>query len=229
MARDRPEPATHRDDGHAHAWSPDGRWIYYSSIRERNGIYRRRADGSGTEEAVLEGSAAFLLVNSHSPTAPRLLYMDFSNGTGELRELDVERKETRAVVWGAEGIYSPDGEWIAYIDFGLQSLAITHADRGGRIHVAGAGAQIRWRGDMTELYYIVPDKKLMCVPLTKRDGTIEPGNPFELFQTRIVESTLVLFQYDVSPDGQEFLINSLPRADAAAPLSLIVNWEEIGG
>jgi hypothetical protein len=73
------------------------------------------------------------------------------------------------------------------------------------------------------------DKKLMCVPLTKRDRTIEPGNPFELFQTRIVEPTLVLFQYDVSPDGEEFLINSLPRADAAAPLSLLVNWEEIGG
>jgi eukaryotic-like serine/threonine-protein kinase len=205
-----------------HAWSPDGQWIYYSASRERNGIYRRRADGSGSEETVLEGSPAFLLVNSHSPTAPRLLFMDFSNGTGGLRELYLETKQTREVVWGAEGIYSPDGEWIAYVDFGLQSLAITHADRGGRIQVAGGGAQIRWRGDMTELYYIAPDKKLMCVPLTKRDGTIEPGNPFELFQTRIVEPTLVLFQYDVSPDGEEFLINSLPRADAAAPLSLIV-------
>jgi Tol biopolymer transport system component len=213
----------------AHAWSPDGQWIYYSAIREGNGIYRRRADGSGTEETVLEESTAFLLVNSHSPTAPRLLYMDFANGTGELRELDIVRNQTRVVVWGAEGIYSPDGEWIAYMDFGLQSLAITHADRGGRIQLASGGAQIRWRGDMTEVYYIAPDKRLMCVPLTKRDGTIEPGNPFELFQTRVVEPTLVLFQYDVSPDGQEFLINSLPRADAAAPLSLIVNWEEIGG
>jgi len=220
-----PRIGTHK----AHAWSPDGQWIYYSAIRERDGIYRRRADGSGTEETVLEESTAFLLVNSHSPTAPRLLYMDFSNGTGGLRELCVETHQTKEVVWGAEGIYSPDGEWIAYVDFGLQSLAITHADRGGRIQVAGGGAQIRWRGDMTELYYIAPDKKLMCVPLTKRDGTIEPGNPFELFQTRIVEPTLVLFQYDVTRDGEEFLINSLPRADAAAPLSLIVNWEEIGG
>jgi serine/threonine protein kinase len=220
-----PRIGTHK----AHAWSPDGQWIYYSASRERqDGIYRRRADGSGTEETVLEATTTFLLVNSHSPAAPRLLFMDFSNGTGELRELQIDTNQTRDMVWGAEGIYSPDGEWIAYVDFGLQSLAITHADRGGRIQVAGGGAQIRWRGDMTELYYIAPDKKLMCVPLTKRDGTIEPGNPFELFQTRIVEPTLVLFQYDVSPDGQEFLINSLPRADASAPLSLIVNWEEIG-
>ena len=213
----------------AHAWSADGQWIYYSATRERDGIYRRRANGSGTEEIVLEESTAFLLVNSHSPTAPRLLYMDFSNGIGALRELDIEKHEAKELAWGAEGIYSPDGEWIAYIDNQLQSLALTHADRGGRVQLAGWGAQIRWRRDMTELYYIAPDKKLMCIPLTKRDGTIEPGNPFELFQTRIVESTLVLFQYDVSPDGKEFLINSLPRADAAAPLSLIVNWDEIGG
>jgi hypothetical protein len=130
---------------------------------------------------------------------------------------------------GAEGVYSPDGEWIAYVDFGRQAIAITHADNGGRIYLSNAGSQARWRGDMTELYYIAPDKKLMCVPLTMRDGTIEPGSVVELFQTRIVGAALVLFQYDVRPDGEEFLINSLPRADAVAPLSLIVNWEEILG
>jgi Tol biopolymer transport system component len=212
----------------AHAWSPDGRWIYYSATGERNGIYRRRADGSGAEETVLE-SQAFLLVNAHSPTAPRLLFMDFSNGVGSLREYDIEKRETRMVADGAEGVYSPDGEWIAYVDFGRQAIAITHAEKGGRIYLSNAGSQARWRGDMTELYYIAPDKKLMCVPLTMRDGTIEPGSVVELFQTRIVGAALVLFQYDVRPDGEEFLINSLPRADALAPLSLIVNWEEISG
>ena len=108
-----------------------GRDVAIKILPAPNGIYRRRADGSGSEETVLEESTAFLLVNSHSPTAPRLPFMDFSNGTGGLRELDVETNQTKDVVWGAEGIYSPDGEWIAYVDFGLQSLAITHGDRGG--------------------------------------------------------------------------------------------------
>jgi hypothetical protein len=35
----------------------------------------------------------------------------------------------------------------------------------------------------------------------------------------------VLFQYAVTPDGQRFLINSLPREDAAAPLTLLSNWQ----
>ena len=122
----------------------------------------------------------------------------------------------------------PEPVYRALDQFARTSLAITHAERGGRIHVANAGAQARWRADMTELYYVASDKKLMAVPLTKRNGTLEPGLPVELFQTRIIEPILVLWQYDVHPDGQEFIINSLPRADAAAPLSLIVNWEQVG-
>jgi hypothetical protein len=33
-----------------------------------------------------------------------------------------------------------------------------------------------------------------------------------------------IFQYDVSHDGKRFLINSLPREDAAAPLALLTDW-----
>jgi hypothetical protein len=78
---------------------------------------------------------------------------------------------------------------------------------------------------MTEIFYIDGDKRLMRVPITVRDGTIEPGKPVPLCQTRIVQPRLVLFQYDVNRAGDRFLINSLPRADAAAPLTMIVNWD----
>jgi hypothetical protein len=47
-----------------------------------------------------------------------------------------------------------------------------------------------------------------------------------LFQTRILQAQLVLFQYDVTSDGQRFLINSLPRTTLLRPLALIVNWDE---
>jgi hypothetical protein len=43
-----------------------------------------------------------------------------------------------------------------------------------------------------------------------------------LFQTRIVASQFVLFQYEVAPDGR-FLINSVP-ADSASPLTLLTDW-----
>jgi hypothetical protein len=93
----------------------------------------------------------------------------------------------------------------------------------------GIGSQARWRADGKEIFYIAPDRKLMVVPVTERSGRIEPGVAHPLFQTRIVQPRLVLFQYDVTRDGQRFLINSLPREDAAAPLSMLINWQEPAG
>jgi eukaryotic-like serine/threonine-protein kinase len=208
----------------AHVWSPDRRWIYYSALRAKNGIYRRLSDGSGAEETVLE-SDAHLLVNDHSPTAPRLLFMDFSRGIPGLRELDLESGAARFVAEGAEGAYSPDGRWIAFVSI-TSGIVITRASGDGRIQLtSGLSSQTRWGADMTEMFYIDGDKRLMRVPITVRDGTIEPGKPAPLFQTRIIQPRLVLFQYDVNRAGDRFLINSLPRADAAAPLTMIVNWD----
>ena len=34
----------------------------------------------------------------------------------------------------------------------------------------------------------------------------------------------MLFQYNVTKDGERFLINSLPREDAAVPLTVTFNW-----
>ena len=207
----------------AHAWSADGRWIAYSAMRSKNGLYRRPADGSGPEEAIYE-SDAHLLVNAYSPDGSRVLAMDFAKGVPELRAFEVRSKQSDQVDVGAEATYSPDGNWIAYIGYSAPGVSVKPVSRPGRIQLSSAGGQARWRHDMTEIFYIAPDKKMMAVPLTIRNGVLEPGKPVELFQTRIVQPRLVLFQYDVTRDGQRFLINSLPREDAAAPLTLLVNW-----
>jgi hypothetical protein len=65
---------------------------------------------------------------------------------------------------------------------------------------------------------------MMKVSLTLRDGMLQPAAPQPLFLTRIVQPRLVLFQYDVTEDGQRFLVNSLPREDTAAPLTMLSNW-----
>jgi Tol biopolymer transport system component len=206
------------------AWSRDGKWIAYSAMRSKTGIYRRPADGSGPEETIHE-SEAHLLVNSYSRDGA-VLAMDFAKGIPELRAFDVQSKQSRLFDVGAEGSYSPDGRWIAHLGYNnTPGVSVTPAAGGGQIRVSsGPGSQARWRRDMTELYYIAPNRKMMVVPLTSRDGTLEPGPPRELFQTRVVQPALALFQYDVTADGQKFLINSLPREGVSAPLTLLVNW-----
>jgi eukaryotic-like serine/threonine-protein kinase len=212
----------------AHRWSDDGRWLVYSSIRETHeGIFRRPVDGSGQEERLVD-SQAHLLLNDHARDGSRFLYMDFSGGDPGIRSYEFASRETELLVeFGAEATYSPDGQWLAYLEFPV-GLRVTRANERGapRVQLSGGpGSQIRWRGDGRELYFVAPDKQLMAVSLAVgKDRLPEPSVPRPLFRTRIVQPRLSLFQYDVTTDGQTFIINSLPREDAAAPLTVLTNW-----
>jgi hypothetical protein len=68
----------------------------------------------------------------------------------------------------------------------------------------------------------------MAVTVNVTGGRFEPSAPHPLFRTRMHASRFALFQYDISPDGKRFLINSLPREDAAAPLTLVTDWTQLG-
>lgn len=210
----------------AHVWSADGRSLLYTSQRKLTGLFRRPADGTGQEELLVE-TPAHLLVNAYAPLANRVLYMDFRNQAPELRALDLETQHDELIDNGAEGSYSPDGRWLVYVGYPSPGLLLRSTSGGPRIPLTnGFGSQARWGADMKEIFYIAPDKQMMRIPLTMRDGTLEPGDPVPLFQTRIIQARLALFQYDVTRDAQRFLINSVPREDAAAPLTLLVNWPQ---
>jgi hypothetical protein len=45
-----------------------------------------------------------------------------------------------------------------------------------------------------------------------------------LFETHLLDTTLTsLAQYDVSPDGQRFLMN-VAKQTAAVPVTVVLNW-----
>jgi hypothetical protein len=57
-------------------------------------------------------------------------------------------------------------------------------------------------------------------------SNFEAGPPETLFQThrRQPVSAMDFFSYDVTADGQRFLINTRLDQPNAAPLSIILNW-----
>jgi hypothetical protein len=93
----------------------------------------------------------------------------------------------------------------------------------------GGGEEPRWRGDGKELFYLAPDGKLMAAEVkseAKNSAGFESGSPIPLFQThpRQPMSAMDFFSYDLTPDGQKFLVNSRVESSNTAPLSVILNW-----
>jgi Tol biopolymer transport system component len=87
------------------------------------------------------------------------------------------------------------------------------------------GQEPRWRQDGKELFYVSADGKLMAVEVTT-DAGFKAGSPVALFQThrRQSVSSQDVFSYDVSGDGQKFLIITKMDEGTAAPLSVLLNW-----
>ena len=67
------------------------------------------------------------------------------------------------------------------------------------------------------------DRKLMAADV-KTEPRLETGPPRALFQTKVLPLIESRNHYDVTPDGQRFIVNSRRPADATAPITVIVGW-----
>ena len=138
--------------------------------------------------------------------------------------------QTQADEHGAQ--FSPDGKWIAYVTntSGQAEVYVQpFPDRGSATRISVAvGAQIRWRADGRELFYVARDGRLMAVPIQPASNgqPIEVGVAVPLFATKIGHflASGPQGQYIVSADGQRFLMNTIIRDTRPTPLRLIVNW-----
>jgi Tol biopolymer transport system component len=125
--------------------------------------------------------------------------------------------------------FSPDGHWIAYASNETGSLEVyvsPFPSMNGKWQVSSNGGQEpKWRSDAKELFYLSTDGKVIAVPIST-NGSFQAGTPVTLFQThrRQPMSSQDLFSYDVSAEGQKFLVATKLDEARAAPLSVLLNW-----
>jgi len=210
-------------------WSPDGRRLLFTSNRNLiTDLLVKNSDGSGEDKVLLHEA-----VNNVSTDLSRDgKYILYSHGT-ELSYLalpGLQTKpflQTRSVL--ANGQFSPDGRWVAYAsnETGRWEIYVaSFPEPRGKWQVsAGGGEQPRWRGDGRELFYLAPDGVMMAAPVNS-GASFDAGRPTALFQAHPYQpiSALDLFTYDVTADGQRFLINTRTEQTEAAPLSVQLNW-----
>jgi eukaryotic-like serine/threonine-protein kinase len=160
--------------------------------------------------------------------------MNFAGGKGPrlwIHENAPEKKDyplLRTNFSEENGRFSPDGHWLAYSseETGKDELfVVPFPDLSSKWQVSTAGGeQVMWRSDGKELFYIGPDRKLMAVGIDTAGGNFKATLPHELFATSVTNTHHSYRQYDVSRDGQRFVINT--RAEQSAePITLYANWE----
>ena len=216
-------------------WSPDGRQIAFSS--RRNGqldIYRKNASGIGEAELLLESEAPKAPVE-WSQDGAWLSFVDLdSQGNWDLWVLPLaeDREPIPFLHTPFEdllGRLSPDSRWMAYMsdESGQREIYVqSFPESGGKWLISTSGGVYpQWRADGRELFYLGPDGNLMAVEIEADGDTPVAGIPQALFPINGPgPTTLQRNNYEVTADGQRFLVNAFVEDAVRAPITWVLNW-----
>jgi Tol biopolymer transport system component len=219
-------------------WSPDGKKILF--FRNPTGMFLKAANGAGEEQQlVLPESAGslgtpkdwsndgrFLIYARIDPKTKRDLWVLNMDGDHQSRKfLHTEFNETAAK-------FSPEPQgprYVAYVSDESGSYEVyvtTFPDASEKWPISnGGGYQPRWRRDGKELLYFTGEGKLMSVDVTL-SPSFKAGVPKVLFSAPIYGggSYTELLRWDLTPDGQKFLINSTSTGQSS-PIAVVINWQ----
>jgi serine/threonine protein kinase len=220
-------------------WSRDGSLIAYRSLQATDtNVFVKQAHGLQPARSVFSVKDSGHVSDDITPNSWSLdnkeLLCTLQPGTGGSQLVLLSASGSKLTPFlttktsETNGQISPDGNWVAYAsnESGDWEIYVTtYPAAAGKWQVSrGGGTEPRWRGDGKEMFYIGAGSTLMAVPVTS-DGTFAAGNPTPLFRTqfRAPVSSTDLFSYDVTKDGQRFLVNRYAKPAHVAPLHIILN------
>jgi WD40-like Beta Propeller Repeat len=204
-----------------------------------NNLYVRPANGSRGEELVFEevgDDRSSMIAATLSADGSRFLYMTTGlRSSYDIMDLTLAPLATKPLLNGefneAQPVLSPDGRWVAFTsdETGAQQVYI-QAYPGGeqRQQVSsGGGTEPQWRKDGREIFFLNENRTMTAAPVSSAGV---PGTPQLLFQTRVaVTGNAYRRSYEVSPDGQRFLVNTMP-GDAHQPvIHVVLDWRALLG
>jgi len=219
-------------------WSRDGKTVAYRSVGETAKLLAKAASGLERERTALSiDISQDILANSwtlddqqilctawlaNSPSGRATGLFLVPAGGGQMKPFIETRGSERT------GQISPDGKWVAYASTESGDWEIyvtTFPGAAGKWQISrGGGTEPHWRGDGKELYYIGHSGMLTAATVST-EGGFSSGAPVPLFQLRgrpHVSSTDE-YTYDVTKDGQRFLVNRFVKADHPTPLTIVLN------
>jgi Tol biopolymer transport system component len=204
-------------DDIAPVWSPDGRRILFSSSRTGSyDIYERASSDAGGDTVFVE-AAGDQIAYDRSSDGRHLVYQTDQPGDLGGGNLDLWARRLpgggpfaflRTVRAASRATFAPDGSRVAYtsLEAGREDVYVArfpNYDGRSRVSVSG-GSWSRWSRDGSEIFYLDPDNRMMAAPVDAGSTDLGTGTPRALFQVRTSPNRG--YAYDVSADGQRFLV-----------------------
>ena len=212
------------------AWKPDGSRIFFNSTRDGQGIYSRTPDGSGEAQPFLRSNSSYLNLGSWSPDGATLAFVQ------------IDPVATSADIWivreDGDGVatpllatefnetapeFSPDGRLLAYVsdESGRNEVyVVEYPSLGSKTTMSfGGGVQPAWSPTGTELFYRNGYQMLAA-------DLVSSGKPQILFERPYRHSPVLIAGYDVTPDGQHFVMMSIDESSEARQINVVVDWFE---
>jgi eukaryotic-like serine/threonine-protein kinase len=239
-------------DKGAPVWSPDGSEILFAIApggKTPAGIYRKSANGTGPEQLVIQPKEADAMLwptdwSRDGKFILCVLGQVAARHRGEIWVLPLSDRKPRVFVRAPGAAYdaqfSPDGHWVAYVsrESGREEVHVVPFD-GNRVSSTqlfepvaissrwqvspNGGAFPRWRADGKELFYVAPGGQFVSVVVATKGNSFSPSEMRPLFRAALF---LAASPYDVSSDGQRFLVNSQGEI-GTSPFTLVINWKEL--
>ena len=216
-------------------WSPDGNRI--ALWESRNGgvydLFVKPLSTGGKDELVYK-SAYNKYPMDWSHDGRSLLFGEYTpNSKGDIWNLNLTENRANPILSTIRSedyaALSPDQRWLAYQSdsSGRYEVYVQPWDGGSpgikrvwKISSAG-GALPRWRADGRELFYLT-SRGVMSVAVRATADDFQFDPPQLLFECRQAPKFWNLF--DVSPDGQRFLVNLPLEWSNSSLITVMTNW-----
>ena len=233
-------------------WSPDGKRIAFNSNKEGlANAFWLLADGGGglerlnTSEYVQSPQSwspdgqqlAFIEIKPNTPTEVWVLRMGDpslrsgqapSAGSAQVRKAQLFLQQTQFTEEAPQ--FSPDGRWLAYIsdESGRREVYVQpYPGPGGKWQISTEGGREPvWNRNGRELFYRIGNK-MMAVDISTQPS-FAAGKPRMLFEGQFALARGTSPNYDVSLDGQRFLMVKPAGQEQSAPsqINVVLNWFE---